>query len=179
MPERFQLVRITHYRCNEPSAYTYVWAPNTWDEDKIVDAARKARDAYEQVLDRIKNGHTPPPNEYRPGAPIPYKDYPEKTVAAIEAEWAQKRKAWEIWHEAEERAPKTSFGDFLRREGFVALWEHADMEIDIDWGHQHGVEIDYSKTEDDTLPTPEEASGRQPKRLKKVVRHAQIDVRLQ
>lgn len=157
MPDGLQLVNITHERCVEYAATTFVWAPADWSEERIRKAAQVAQAAYLEAYNyAVKN--TEPPNDYhRYGGPR-YESFPDKTVAEIKAEWEAKRVVWEAW-DAQERAAKTSFLNFLTAQGFEPLHEHEDRGVELDWGHRHGVAIDYAETETDQMPTPRKLAG--------------------
>lgn len=161
MPEtavaEYKLVRVSHIRCGETDAYTYVVAPVDWKASRIHDAVYAAEKKYLAAVEIAKEG-TEAPNDYRWGPP-PYEKYPDKTVAEIKAEWEAKKVVYEAWQK-EQNKTKHSFAAYLLEQGFRELWDVGIAhDVDLDWGHRHGTKIDYTETRLDTMPTPAKFVG--------------------
>lgn len=137
---------IKHERCCEPTYdKTLVWLPDEMTEDEFTAAVDAARAEYLAFAQAFKNA--PPPNDYNGHMSIPYHKYPTLTVAQVEAEWDVKRAAWQTW-DAERKKAKRSFGNYIEgRAGIQRFWEYdAPFTRDCDWGHNHGIKLDYDET---------------------------------
>lgn len=154
-----KLVTIKHEKCMEYIGITFVWAPDDWDQARIDLAAVEARDAYLTAL-KVAQEESAPPNEYRPYGRAPFEKYPQSTVERVQQMWDAKKAEYEVW-ETEQRSTRKRFASFLTDAGFTSIYEHSDYEVEVDWGHNHGLGIDPSETETDTLPKPLVAAGRE------------------
>lgn len=143
-----KVAKINHYRCDDFSATTYVWVPDDTTQEQFEDAVFKAQDVYlafcREFAARIKVGD--------PGWVVDYRNYPNKqaTLAEIDEEFAAKKAVYNEWHEQEKKAYKT-FGEYLRAEGYIPLWDHEPELLieELDWSHYHGIHIGYEDTLDD------------------------------
>lgn len=144
---------IGHNRCNESTGnLTFVFMPDDWTQQQFVDAVDRARNEY---LDMLKNYHeTPAPNAYRPFCGPDYQKNPYRTVAAIDAEWAEKRKVYEAWEKERSKA-REPFIYYLNRHGMDWAWADYDYEFsyELDWAHSHGYSIDYSQNNNHDYPS--------------------------
>lgn len=151
------IVKIEHTRCDEWSAVTYCGAPDDWTEEQVYEAVHKAEKAYLEALQLAKD-EADAPNDYKPYGGPPYDRYPDKTVKEIKEKWAEKKKVYDEWN-ARQRATHKSFQSFLEDQGFSHLEEHADMEVELHWGHRHGTSIDYGEPQIDSMKTPRKMAG--------------------
>jgi hypothetical protein len=149
-----QLIRVDHWRCGEPSAYTFVLAPPDWDFEQIIEALSRARESYLEALEVARSDEPEPPWPPSNLDSI-LENRSDQTIAQVKAEIEQMRAIRSEWSERQYRT-RRQFESFLRDEGFLSLFdENAEIEsFEIDWGHRHGTAIDYSETKTDTLPIP-------------------------
>jgi hypothetical protein len=150
-----RLLKVEHTRCGEAAGHTYVWIDDDVDALAVVDAAK--RDYLRAIADLA--AQRKPPNDYRPYGSPPYDKFPDKTVAEVKAEWEAKKVEWTAWNEKRMGA-RLAFEDFLARQEGVKTWAwHESEVVALDWGHLHGTSIDYSLTDVDTIPRPDEVLG--------------------
>lgn len=141
------IVRIVNIRCGEPDSTVYIGAPEEWVEEVIEHRMLIAQRKYLEALD-WRAANDDPPNEYRPGARAPYEAHPDRLVSEVTAEWEQKKQAWELWR-AKQKKQERPFVEFLLDEGFRRIYDVAEAEMFLDWGHRHGQRLDYDwKPED-------------------------------
>lgn len=147
-----KFAQIHHDRCNEPDGTTYGFVPNDWTKEDLSKAAWNAKRAYEQATAEYveackQTGVSHLPDRWWIGQSTPdYARYPDKTVAEVQ-EIHQK----EIERQKREKAilmeARKTFGQFLKDEGFIPLFQaEADLETMVDWGHQHGMPLEYGDT---------------------------------
>lgn len=142
-----KLARVTHIRCSEPDGQTFCFIPDDWTENQFNRAVYAAKKKYEAAtsayMEELKAGDLQGLlYSYSYGHPQ-YERYPDKTVKevkeAFEQEKEEKKRRKAILDEA--RKP---FGAFLRTEGVRLISDLEEgIEIDVNWGHQHGVPLDY------------------------------------
>lgn len=155
-----RLAVILHTRCNEDTEYkTLCWIPDEWTKDDLDDATYRASKDYLAYLEEYKK--VPAPNNYYPHNRPKFEDYPDKTVAEVNAIWEEKKVEWEAWNDKRTKARKT-FISYLEKYGVKNFWEfdfgdeqYNHSITDVDWGHHHGLDIDYSATAHEDLPGPE------------------------
>lgn len=136
--------RINHQRCDDLVGSTFVWVPATWTDEDFADRVREARALY--IADLSLEVTEAPPNDYDPFTPPPFERYPDRLVSAILEEWAEKKKAYEIWR-AEKVAASRPFMYYLEKQGMLSLDSFDGvLEHDVYWGHRHGIKINYSLT---------------------------------
>lgn len=153
----YKLVQIRHYRCQEWDCTSYVMAPAEWSNDVIQEKIWQVQDEYEQAV-KLAQQEATPPNDWRYGPPK-YEDHPDKTVAEIKAEWDAKGEVYKAWKIGQDKTQQR-FETFLTKAGFLGLHtENIALEIDCDWGHNHGVPLKYEETKTDTMPTPAKFVG--------------------
>jgi hypothetical protein len=154
-----KLGMIEHWKCGEPKGRTLVWIPEEMTEEEFAMGVRRAQAAYLAFVSEFMDA--PAPNNYARYGRAPYSEYPEKTVAEVDAIWEGKKKEWEAWN-AEQQKAKRAFGDYLQEEGMKPVW---DVEKDhpyyreLDWGHRHGWPIDRSETLEEDLSGPKKKRG--------------------
>jgi hypothetical protein len=142
-----KFVKITHIRCSEDDGITYGFVPDDWTENQFYEAIERAKKAYQKAtatyLEELKTGDLSSLN-WHSGTPK-YERYPDKTVREVQElhakEIEDKKRRKTILDDA--RKP---FGSFLEKEGFILIWRaEAELEGDIDWGHQHGTPLQYKE----------------------------------
>jgi hypothetical protein len=94
------------------------------------------------------------------GSAIPYKQFPDRTVADIQQEWARKRDEYEAW-EHEQRKTQRTFLEFLAQQGLSPLHDHVAYDIQLHWLPRTALAPDDMLESSDTLPRPEEAAARE------------------
>lgn len=149
---KLKIARIDHDRCYELSAVTYVWVPEDWTNDNLKAVVKAAQKAYLEFLESWKDEN--PPNNATSYSQPRYKDFPDKTVAEVDAIHKAEREEYKAWSEKRTQAKK-SFGWYLEQEGCRQFWGYVpEMHATVDWGHRHGTPIDYDETEDRDFPAP-------------------------
>lgn len=151
MSENLKMVRVNHVRCDERQAWTYVWAPADWDAKKLRETTRAAQAAYLEAHKHYREQRVAP-NAWRYG-PVPYASYPDMTVKDAKAMWDGLEADFRAW-EKRNRETERDFDDFLTDQGFTSMWSHVEGEVDVDWGHRHGVAIHYGEQKTNTMPRP-------------------------
>lgn len=144
-----KLGMVRHWKCGEPKGKTLVWIPEAMSAEEFGNGVRRAQAAYLAFIEEYKNEAAP--NNYGGYGRPEYSAHPTKTVAEVDAMWAEKKKEWEAWNIEHQKGYK-SFGDYLREEGMKPIWEvEKDYAFyrELDWGHRHGWPIDRSETEDE------------------------------
>jgi hypothetical protein len=157
-----KLVRVEHIRCQEHSGRTFVLCPEAWSEDEVEEKLQMAREEYLKALkDWEELGGKAPNNATAYTAP-PYRDYPDKTVAEIDALWKLEQEKYAEWNGRRNNWRKR-FGVFLTEQGFTQLDDDESecQEYSIDWDHRHGTRIEYSETETDSFPAPDNGKDSQ------------------
>ena len=151
------IVRIDHVRCGEhDGTYTFVWAPDDWTMDRVDEAIYAAQRAYLEAVEQAKK-EAEPPNDFKWGWQIPWKSNRHRNVGELLDEYEAKKAEYKEW---EKRMHKTRvpFSGYLKDQGFKVIGDVA-ISIDLDWGHRHGTNIDYSETKTDTLPVPKKMAS--------------------
>ena len=152
-----KLARIDHYRCAQPAGkwglHSYVWVTDDMPEEAFGIMCEMARKQY---LDNEAEFKKAAP-AYAPGyAPTldPIKDK-GKTVDQVYDEWNAKQLAYKDYEEKRKNARK-GFAELLVEVGCGAVqlfWkEPPAVSYELDWGHNHGVEIDMSPTKIPDFP---------------------------
>lgn len=145
MTEKLKLASVQHFRCGEPTFdRTLVWVPEAMTLDEFEAIVLSARNEYLAFARRFKDEE--PPNEYRQHMPVPFGQYPDRTVREVQADWAAKKVVWEQWDADRQQARKT-LGDYLSARGLKRFWEHDhEFAIECDWGHNHGITLNYDES---------------------------------
>lgn len=150
-------ISIHHIRCGEWDASTYVLAPDDWDDNTINQKIQDAAKEYLVVLKQAKEDNPRPGNYYGPDWNSP--KHLDKTVREVLAERTIEEEKIKKW-EKRQRENRKQFSDFLADQGFTPLWKlDENLVFEVDWGHNHGLFIDYSETETDGFPSPAQVSG--------------------
>lgn len=156
-----KLIKLSHERCSDFAATTYVFAPDEWDEDKIQDEITLAQEEYLRVL-KVLNQDDPRPYPYVYNFTYFLKDCPDDmTIGEYRAEMERQNLANEEWEQKRSKR-NHSFDSFLSQRGFIPLWDNDEItELDVYWGHNHGLGIQYGVDKTDTFPSPAKLLGKQ------------------
>lgn len=155
------LVRVTHLRCMEADGRTLVFAPVGWDAHRIEAEVEAAQADYERAVREARElPEGPPAPTYSPD----YDAHPDKTVAEVKAAHEEAKRAYRE-HRDRARPLERRFEEFLRERGFTSIWDDGPhvTDVDLDWGHQHGIALRYGETDgtDTFRTTPLEAAKQQ------------------
>jgi hypothetical protein len=157
-----RLARIEHYRCGQPAGKwgtsTYVWVPETMTADELQQHVEAARKSYMDAEEEMKLWQPQVPPGY--GATIMPNTPDNKTVGELKAEYEERAKKYKEYQAAAEKARKGFSYHLTAVSGGAILpfWGQApELNVECDWGHQHGVTVDYSETKiGDYPPTDDE-----------------------
>lgn len=149
-----KLGRIGHIRCGEWDASTFVWCPDDLTEEQFETIVHQAAKDYETALKEFKEANPPPKQpsfnlDYRVSKTDEIPD--EMTFGEYrkqKEEYDAERKAWDEKH----KRINHGLMPFLREQGIRPFWDVGDddiplMEAEVNWGHQHGVSIEYNETD--------------------------------
>lgn len=137
-----KLIKIEHNRCEDWDGSSYLWAPKDFTEDKIEDDILYAQKEYEKDTTIAIANKENPKLIYKPYSPIPFGNYPDKTVKEVQEIWEQERIKYNEWQSKLKPAAQ-SFENYLIKKGYVNFYE-GEMETYIAyWGHRHGVPLKY------------------------------------
>lgn len=145
-----KLVKIQHYRCDEPRYITLAWAPDEMTEDQVQERVHNAQNAYLAQLKAWKQHK----EQEAPAVPwtLDYDQHLDKTVREVKEIHAQKKAAYNEWEKVQ-TGFKRSFGQYLDDEGLTEFWaEDPELSLTVDWGHRHGESLDLSPTEWEDMP---------------------------
>jgi hypothetical protein len=156
-----KLARIDHYRCAQPAGkwglHSYVWVSDGMTEEALGVLCEMARTRYLGNERAWKDAAPVSPPGYAPHLD-PIKDK-GKTVDQVYEEWNAKVQAYNEYGEKQKNARK-SFAELLveASNGAVrSFWkEEPTLKYELDWGHNHGVEIDMSATKVPDFPPEDE-----------------------
>lgn len=158
-----KLVQVRHIRCEGYEGdVTWCVAPDDWGEGRLEHAVLTAQENYlaaVRTANEKRAGEAPP----YPGHMPHFAAHPDRLVREVQAEWEERRAAYDEFQERYRKAAHR-FEDFLKDQGLTTLWGlDADtfpgfMRVEADWGHRHGVPLDYG-TESDSFPPPAKLAG--------------------
>lgn len=125
-------------------------APAQWSFNEVEKAIDSAQNAY---LNAITESQKEDPKPVFPN--INWRSYPDKKVSDLIIQEEVQRMLYREWEERHRQFTK-SFMEYLKDQGFTSLYDdEANVPyVEIDWGHRHGIHINYSETELDSLPSP-------------------------
>ena len=159
-----KLARIEHWRCGEPinwrgreSGYTYVWVADDMTVVELEKLCDEARSSYLDTEAAYKKLTPITPPGY--GVNVLTGTPDTMTVGELRAEHAAKEKAYKEWQARQSEARKP-FAYWLELHGSGRIKqfheERPAIVVELLWGHNHGVTIDYSSTRIADYPFPEE-----------------------
>lgn len=142
-----KIARIQHHRCGSYESSTLVWVPDDMLEEQLETLVEKAR---KDCLDaeRSVKGETAPP--YRTYWDWQSRADKNKTLTVLEAEYAAHKAIYDAWA-AKRDAARKDFASRLKdlSDGQITRFFDGDFPLDVDcnWGHNHGVKVDYGETD--------------------------------
>lgn len=140
-----QLARITHIRCAEPVATTFVWVPDDLDADVLEAAVARAKAQYLAAEAAFAAaGDRPTGARSRPD----FEAHPDMRVRDVIEMFEAEQAAVVAW-EARRREARRSFAEHLcaQLDGATPFWDHdLDLGIACDWGHRHDTHVEYGAT---------------------------------
>jgi hypothetical protein len=158
-----RLARIEHWRCGEPiswrggGGYTYVWVPDEMAAQELDALCEQARKSYLDAEQEFKKLTPVFPPGY--GAAILPSTPDTKTVGELRAEHEAATKAYKE-HQAMADKSRRPFAWHLSEVSggtVIQFREHEpDLEVELSWGHSHGVTIDHSPTAVGDFPFAED-----------------------
>jgi hypothetical protein len=159
-----KLARIEHWKCGEPmswrggGSYTYVWVPEEMTAEELDTLCEKAQQEYLETERVFKSLAPVSPPGY--GVTIHPNTPDTMTVGELRAKYAADAKAYKEHQEAVSKSRKP-FAWYLGYKynalstGVLQFWQHKpDLEVKVDWGHNHGVTIEHSPTVLGDYPFP-------------------------
>lgn len=159
-----KLALVRHFRCGEEvwNHHTLLWVPDDLSAEEFEAKVREAQSRYLQSLQTYKEWRDRAEAEGRLNngswfslwGAHDYSKYPDKTktIAEIEALAAERRREYEE-QDRMEKAARRTFGEYLSEAGFLPFWKHKpDLTYEADWGHHHGLPINYESTGERDLP---------------------------
>jgi hypothetical protein len=157
-----KLACVEHTRCREYDATTYVWVADDMTKQELQSFCAQAAGKYLTAEKELQDAPTP---YVHPGYLPDFERYPNKTVAEVKAEHAKQLAAYNHWHEKSEASRKT-FAYYLAEISSGRIMEFyaitPDLQVGVNWGCNHGVVIDYGKTDvtakDLNAPLPDDSS---------------------
>jgi DNA repair exonuclease SbcCD ATPase subunit len=148
-----RIVRIQHEQCNEPNGSTVVLAPPDWTKAQIQEKVSEAKREHIEASKKLQadEKHEFKHLAYYSGGPtIKYEDHPTKTVKEVQELHKQTKERWKKWY-AQHNENRRSFKNRLIEKGFIEVWDDEVEAVDVvaDWGHNHGLKLDYWQKDDD------------------------------
>lgn len=167
-------VAISHERCGDYEDWSYMLAPDDWDDDKIQDEIDEAMTDYIAALrTAIKEENPPNGGKGRYGA-VPYNDYPDLTVREVQELWAKYKKEYDEWFETT-KPTQATFEMFLGKRGFAYPWDDDDAVYYAHWGHMHGTPLKYGNDyKVNNFPSPADLVERVREELENEERNSDI-----
>ena len=142
-----KLARLQHYRCGSYDSSTLVWVPDSMTENEldalVHTAIQDSLDAENSVAGLVAPKQTG------------YWDFINKadgakTISQVKAEWQAEQDEYKAWA-AKRDAARKSFAQWLKEcsGGKIELFYDVEcpLEVDVNWGHNHGKRVDYGATE--------------------------------
>jgi len=156
-----KLVRIDHFRCDQPAGKwglsTYVWVADDMTQEEFsarCDAARDRLLAYEHGAK--ERAPISPPGY---GATIQPNTPDTLTVGELKKQYEEAARLYKEYQDTVQRG-RQSFSQILVNESngrIQYLWKpEPALKHDVDWGHNHGTQIDYSETVNGDYPPDED-----------------------
>lgn len=134
------VIRVEHVQCGEYSGSDYLFAPEGKGEDWIRKQVHEVVD--EMIADARKLRELAPEPTYHPE----YAKFPDKTVREVREAHEVAREQWRQ-SKQEHGTLSRSFTIRMRERGFKLVGDMPAMEVQAYWGHNHGLELNYTKSE--------------------------------
>jgi hypothetical protein len=161
--QTMKLARIEHWRCGEPiswksgSGSTYVWVPDEMLAEELDSFCDQAQKSYLDTEKEFRDAAPAPPPGY--GATIKPNTPDTKTVGELRTEYETQTKDYKEYQALLEKSRKPFAWHLNMVSGgtIIQFWELvADLEVEVDWGHNHGVTIEHSPTSLGDFPFPKD-----------------------
>ena len=139
-----RLAKITHDRCNEYAATSYVWVSSDMTDDELHTLCLAAQDEYLKAEKTM--AESAPVAD--PGWAPRFESFPESSVAVVLAEHKVKKAAWEAWSKKrdESRQPFVHHLIRLGKGRIIRLYERdPEVVLELSWGHRHGQTIAFNE----------------------------------
>lgn len=160
-----RLARIEHWRCGEPiswkngGGYSYVWVSEDLTKEELSALCDKAQQSYLDTEQDFKR--TAPINP--PGyGPTIHSGMPDNmTVGELRRSYEAAEFAYKAYQKQVELARK-SFTYWLELHGngkikqFHSPQPDTVLNVELSWGHNHGVTVEYGSTAIKDYPFPQE-----------------------
>jgi hypothetical protein len=142
-----KLAQVDHERCGEIRATTYVWVSDHMDREVFAAYVKTATNLYLTYEGAFKIAPRPVPPGYEPN----YKQYPNMTVAEVQALHQVEVIAYKEWAAKQEDTRKT-FAELLVEVGEGHIRHFTDIPTDslsttVNWGHRHGTTVRYGEVD--------------------------------
>lgn len=137
-----KLARVSHIKCDENRASTYVWIPDGMTEEQFQNLCDLARTRYLECEGNFRANGPQYPR-------LDYDKHPGKTVAEIKAMHDVAVSQYESLKKHHEDS-RRSFGDWLvelSQKTIEPFWKiDPPIDIDLHWGHNHGMSMEFDET---------------------------------
>jgi hypothetical protein len=140
-----KLIYIEHTRCGEFDGTTYLWAPSEKTSEEIQLDIDAAQEEYLDKLKKYKETKIPGKALYR------IEDCPDNVTVLEAKELIRLSENERKEYQKIENDATQNFGVYLFKKGYQPLYETEDAPVEefyVNWGHNHGLNIDMSLTGD-------------------------------
>lgn len=142
-----RLAVLQHIRCGSYEDTTRVWIPDSMDTYTLNAYIDMAQQKYFEHEKNFSGMAKPADPGYGPSYSAP--ENAGKTIGEVKDSYEIKRAEYDKWTACRDAARK-DFSVLLAdvSEGkIIALWKHQDLEIKVNWGHNHGITIEVGSDE--------------------------------
>ena len=148
-----KIARIDHNRCNGTAWHTsYVWVSDEVTQSELEKLCETACVLY---LESEREGKKA--NGSDPGFCPAYEKYPAMKVSEVKREHDERKRLWDEAEKKRKQARK-SFAVLLSEISLgrvILFWKHTpDFEVEVNWGHNHGLDVDYGETNPNVNDVP-------------------------
>jgi len=157
-----KLARVEHYRCEQPAGKwglsTYIWVADDMLEEEFNHRINTAASKLLEYERSVKAAAPVQPPGY--GASILPNTPDNMTIGELKANYAALATAYKEFQDKVARGRK-SFSQILVEdsEGRITFFwkEQPALTCELNWGHNHGVPVDYGETKlKDYPPDPDD-----------------------
>lgn len=147
-----KLARVEHYRCEQPAGKwglsTYVWVADDMTSEEFHTRCSAAAEKLLEYERSVKASAPVQPPGY--GASILPNTPDNMTVGELKANYAALATAYKEY-QAKVASGRKSFSQVLvedSEERIVFFWKEPPVfTCELNWGHNHGMRVDYGETE--------------------------------
>jgi hypothetical protein len=158
-----KLARIEHWRCGEPmywksgGGYTYVWVADEMTDEEFEALVMQAQKDYLDMEQEMKTSAPVNPPGY--GPQIMPNTPGDMTVAELRTHYEAAAEAYKEYQLTVQLA-RRPFAYWLEQRGNGKIKqfhnERPALNVELSWGHNHGVTIDHSPTKIEDYPFSED-----------------------